>query len=617
MRKTMKMGVGATLFALCALWLAAPYAAEYYVDAQNGDDNAPGTAPDAAWRSLERVNRAELLPGDRVLFRRGGLWRGRLSARNGEEGNPVYYGDYGEGVKPTFLNSVDLTNPDDWVAPSEPDSKIWKTRPSRTLADEPIPGVERSEFRLWTEGESKARIESVESGESETGRLWRLAVEKSGKVATHLQVIASNVPIQRGYSYVTTFRFRSSVPFSLKNISLNKNGSPWSNYAHGRPESVEVGTEWTRAEFRFTPTADDPAARLAFYLGGVIPDGAVLEFVPLETRRLTLDSLGLSIDVGNIILTPKGGLPTDRATFFEDDTRRKAAFKRWKPEDLKAQDDYWYDADSDAVWYYSEGNPAERFDEMEAALNSHLIRVSHYVTLENLAAGYGAAHGVAGYHSKGCVIRGCDFFWLGGGDHSAGYKSPTRFGNGVEFWSVGEDQLVENCRFWQIYDVAMSIQGSAKTVYRNIVWRNNLVWKCEQSFELWLTDPESEIRENVFEKNRCYDAGYGWGHEQRPNKNGTHLLAYNLRAKVIEFKIQDNVFCRGRDGLIMFWNDRIGEFDLDRNVWWQPETEDVAGADQPLFRWGLSGAKTEVPFEKYRELTGNDAHSRFENPESK
>jgi hypothetical protein len=40
----------------------------YYVDAAGGDDSAAGTAPAAAWRTLDEVNATTFRPGDRILL---------------------------------------------------------------------------------------------------------------------------------------------------------------------------------------------------------------------------------------------------------------------------------------------------------------------------------------------------------------------------------------------------------------------------------------------------------------------------------------------------------------------------------------------------------------------
>jgi hypothetical protein len=73
----------------------------YYVDAERGDDAADGTAPDSAWRSLDRVNAQQFAPGDRILLRAGTRYAGRLRPHgSGEEGSPIAIDRYGEGEKP-------------------------------------------------------------------------------------------------------------------------------------------------------------------------------------------------------------------------------------------------------------------------------------------------------------------------------------------------------------------------------------------------------------------------------------------------------------------------------------------------------------------------------------
>jgi hypothetical protein len=54
---------------------------------------------------------ATFQPGDRVLFQRGGEWRGSLLASSsGESGKPIVYADYGTDAKPKFWGSVVLDN---------------------------------------------------------------------------------------------------------------------------------------------------------------------------------------------------------------------------------------------------------------------------------------------------------------------------------------------------------------------------------------------------------------------------------------------------------------------------------------------------------------------------
>lgn len=74
-------------------------AADYFVSPR-GDDAAPGHSTNAAWRSIERVNRSQLRPGDRVLFEAGASFAGTLFLTAEDAGfsnAPVVVGSFGEG----------------------------------------------------------------------------------------------------------------------------------------------------------------------------------------------------------------------------------------------------------------------------------------------------------------------------------------------------------------------------------------------------------------------------------------------------------------------------------------------------------------------------------------
>ena len=81
----------------------------YYVSNEGSDEN-DGRSPQRPWQTLARVSRAELAPGDGVLFRRGDLFRGFVETRPG-----VTYAAYGEGEKPRLYGwDRDLADPDLW-----------------------------------------------------------------------------------------------------------------------------------------------------------------------------------------------------------------------------------------------------------------------------------------------------------------------------------------------------------------------------------------------------------------------------------------------------------------------------------------------------------------------
>ncbi len=72
----------------------------YYVDPVRGDDQNSGSSPGMAWKSIDRVNRQKLNPGERVLFSGGGSFAGTLlldSLDSGTKDAPVTISSYGNG----------------------------------------------------------------------------------------------------------------------------------------------------------------------------------------------------------------------------------------------------------------------------------------------------------------------------------------------------------------------------------------------------------------------------------------------------------------------------------------------------------------------------------------
>ena len=86
----------------------------YYVS-NSGKDSNDGLSPETAWKTLAKVNSADLQPGDYVLFERGGYFRGdkqltstsnnNLGALNAKAG--VTYSAYGVGEKPIISASAE------------------------------------------------------------------------------------------------------------------------------------------------------------------------------------------------------------------------------------------------------------------------------------------------------------------------------------------------------------------------------------------------------------------------------------------------------------------------------------------------------------------------------
>lgn len=92
----------ATLIAVVFLSAATgARAATYYVDAAAGKDEFAGTSPATAWSSLAKVNATTFQPGDTLLFKAGGVWKGVLHPLGaGTSAAHIRIDSYGPGNKP-------------------------------------------------------------------------------------------------------------------------------------------------------------------------------------------------------------------------------------------------------------------------------------------------------------------------------------------------------------------------------------------------------------------------------------------------------------------------------------------------------------------------------------
>ena len=395
-------------------------AATWHVDSVAGDDAADGSSPATAWRTLDRVNKATIAPGDRVLFKRGGLWRGTLRPVSGEPGKPVVYSWYGTGAKPILQNSADRSQPEDWF---EESPGLWSTR------------------------------------------------------------------------------LETQLPFDVGIFICN----------HGRWWGVK---KWR-----------NPA---------------------------------------------------------------------WVVQELGNTLDYWYDPDKKRVLVRYDRNPGLAFSSIELAFTKHIVEQSgrHDVVYDGLWVRYGAAHGFGGGSTRNITIRNCDISWIGGGlqfwrrnEKTGKIEYPVRFGNGIEFWSNAANNLVERNRLWEIYDAALTNQGRNDTE-TDIVWRDNVIWNSEYSFEYW----NAKLTANItFEHNTCVDAGSGWAHAQRPDRNGAHLMYYSNRAATTNFVVRNNIFCRATEWTCRSALDWRYGLVHSRNLVWNdagvPIMRWKEGKDRRLYMW--------------------------------
>ena len=294
------------------------------------------------------------------------------------------------------------------------------------------------------------------------------------------------------------------------------------------------------------------------------------------------------------------------------DHGRSVGVKKWRREELKQPGDYWYSNADWQVRLYSERNPADNAPEHRAGAaaayrgpvqcepcrlrrprprlrgRARVRRRDHAATSSSAIA---TSPGLAAVISS----RSPD-------------GKPVRFGNGIEFWENAHDNLVEGCRIWEIYDAALTNQGGRDNSQINITYRDNVIWNSEYSFEFWNRGPESTTRNVRFEHNTCFGAGLGWGHAQRPDPNGRHLMFFVNTAQTSEIVIRDNIFAVATDSCLRMDNDWSKSLLLDGNCWFQPRgmliqmlrevvprrsvcgVPEIIGPGCPLGSWAIPGS---------------------------
>ena len=559
----------------------------YFVSTEGSDDN-DGLSAHTPWQTLERVNTHSLEPGDVIRFRRGDAWRGQLRPRSGVEGRYVTYSAYGEGPKPLLLGSVTRNRPEDWQRTGD---NIWSTREPEVVGPEllvnPDFAAGAASWTLYAEGQAKATVARDDREYTSEPAGLRIDCSSSGGGPSHIQLFTAGIPIEAGGLYRLSFRARSTSPLSVGSPRLMSAQPPWQAYSAELPFSHAVGRQWGEyAQFYLArETTDD--ARLTFYLGGCLPEGASLFIDDVSFRRAEGELL--PVDVGNII--------------FDDEA--SCGVKVFDDSELDAPGKYWYDEARHTLKLYSAENPGLAHSSVECALRRHIISQSNasYVVYENLALKYGAAHGIGGGNTHHIIVRDCDLSYIGGGDQYGGDRT-VRFGNGVEFWGAAHDNIVERCRLWEIYDAALTNQSlGPATVQANITYRNNIVWNCEYSFEYW-NRPEASRTENIsFEHNTCMGAGHGWGHTQRPDPSGRHLCFYTSTAPAQDIIVRNNIFCLAKSQAFFApgWSDEaVQALVMDGNCWYQPGGTMVNLMDTPF---------TMAQFAQYQTQRDKEAHS--------
>ncbi len=107
---------------------------------------------------------------------------------------------------------------------------------------------------------------------------YRIQCSSNGSAYYHIQLMTTQpMAVAAGKTYTLTFRARCTRSFRVNSIVLMKQSSPWSWYQTASSgTSPYITTSWQGFTATFTAGMTAADARLTFYLGDSLPDGAVL-----------------------------------------------------------------------------------------------------------------------------------------------------------------------------------------------------------------------------------------------------------------------------------------------------------------------------------------------------
>jgi hypothetical protein len=580
-------------------------ATTYYVDATNGNDNNSGTSPSSAWQTVFKVNSFEFSPGDSVLFKRGEVWRERLVINSsGSPNNPITFGAYGTGNKPSLLGSVERNDASDW---QEDEDNIWSAvvpKDGDELLINPSFDENIEGWTLSTGGSADASLyrDAAVYDSAPAGVRINCTSNAPGDGQSWLYIFSGGISVIEKEWYVLSFKIKGSSGFDIPVINLLASTSPDEYFAvKSKPIRwfFHIDTEWKTVNVYFlaNTTADDGLILIDLVN---LPAGESVHLDTLSFRKC--GKIPMYADTGNLIFNN------------EESVGIRVDFE----EELDTRGEFWSDPDTGRLELYSPDNPASCYSDIECALGdptTPIVCISDksYVIVEDLDVRYGGGHGIRiENNANNVIIRNCDVSYIGGSliyspeyaDFDFGPGTGfLRLGNGIEIWENAHDCTIEGCRVWEAYDEGITNQGVNPNNQYNLYYRNNLIWNCERSFQIWDL-PESSTMTNIYvEGNVCLGAGFGWGHKQRPDPHGSHLGFFVSTAKGENIVVRNNVFYEAAYcAFFCDWTDAsLAGLMLDNNYYYQKSGEMID------FKFDVK--YTMEQFSKYQKQKGYDLHS--------
>ncbi|MBQ8409432.1 MAG: hypothetical protein IJY39_11290 [Clostridia bacterium] len=296
---------------------------------------------------------------------------------------------------------------------------------------------------------------------------------------------------------------------------------------------------------------------------------------------------------------------------------------RWEKEELCAQGDFYDERnclgdrfkpalDEKTLYVYSVGNPATVYSHIEA-IGYHtrqLVGLGDGMSFDSLRFINSGVHALAG-SGNNITVTNCVIENIGGCAWSK--KLKIRFGNCFEIWAKGNDILIENCTFKNVYDSCVTHQGPGEKTQPtvNFVCRNNTF----DTYGMAAFEYRDKLPiDSCFTGNTCLNAGCGFAmlgeelprySEIWPKPMGHHIFMWRI----------DNAT---EGGNLVIENNYFGPAPVGAAIYSiiSPEAEQQTHIDNNKYtrndillnRWGGEDFND---LEAYKAKTGEDKHSVY------
>ncbi|MBK9177291.1 MAG: T9SS type A sorting domain-containing protein [Flavobacteriales bacterium] len=254
-------------------------AATYYVS-PTGNDSNNGTSQTTAWQTIARVNQlgTSLQPGDRILFQRGGLYRGKLTINaNGSAASCIEVGAYGSGDHPIISGSIPVTG---WT---QHNGNIWRAniaqRPKHIYSNGALQTIARFPNSGWLRVDQGTSTSLTDAELTQPNGYW------NGSTA----VIRTT-----NWSYDTAYVTAHGNGILTHSATGNNLASyNWGYFMQNKLELLDAPGEWFY---------DSAAGHLYFWCpGNINPNNALVEgtvldngiYVSYQRHHIRIDGLHL------------------------------------------------------------------------------------------------------------------------------------------------------------------------------------------------------------------------------------------------------------------------------------------------------------------------------------